>query len=131
MEAVIVVGGAVVVMVGIAEEVGRTGRTAEAELDEVGLGVVVEEEEEGEEMRDEVAVAVAITDVTAVKVDTDVATFVLEVDRDGNGAGTVGRGAFVVDDAALGVLEGGEAVTTGWTVVMAVELTTQTMLAHV
>ena len=130
VEAVMVVGGAVVVMVGIAEEVGRTGRMAEADVEVVGLGVVVEDGEEGDRVEEMwVEVAVAITDVTAVKVDIDVAAFVFDSGGVEDGTGTIGRGDLAVE-AAFGLLEGGEAVMTGWIVVMAVELTTQPILAH-
>jgi len=126
LDAVIVVGGSVVVIVGIAEDVGRMGRMAVAEDVVVGFGVVVEAV--GEEVWDEEeAVAVAIVDVTSVKVEKDVTASVFEVDWDAGG--TTGAGAWVVEEG-LGVLLGGDAVTTGWMVVIAVELATQPTLAH-
>lgn len=126
-EAVIVVGGAVVVIVGIAEEVGRTGSMAEAEEVGVGVGVVVVVDGgDVDDLWDEEAVAVESTDVTAVKVEIDVTGSVLE--EDGDTGGMIGAGAPVVEG---GLLEVGEAVTTGWIVVITVELATQPMLAHV
>lgn len=103
------VGGAVVVIVGIEEAVGRTGRMAGADVVVVGRGVLDGGVEEVVELRNELEVAVEITDVTAVKVDVDV---VASVD-DGGVLWLVGGG---VEELV------GEAVTTGWIVVMAVEL---------
>ena len=122
-EAVIVVGGAVVVIVGMAEDVGRTGRIAEAEVVEIGRDVDVDGRTDVDECADDVAVE--IMEVTAVKVEMDVTGFVFGEDADPGG--TIGSGIPVAE----GLVDVGEAVTTGWIVVITVALATQPILAHV
>ncbi len=72
------VGAAVVVVVGTVEEVGRSGRTAVADVVVVGFGVVDERVEEVV-MGEEDAVVVEVTDVTAVIVEVAVVASVLTV----------------------------------------------------
>lgn len=105
-------------VVGTVEEVGRSGRMAVAEVVVVGLGVL--------EGGVEDAVAVEVTDVTAVNVEVDVVGSVLVV------TGTTGM--LRIPDGSVEMLAmeelGGETVTTGWTVVVTVELTMQPTPAH-
>ena len=108
------------------------GRIADADVEEVGLGVVEEGREGVDVMCDEEAVSVEVTEVTAVNVEVDTMAFVSEVDGEaGGGTGVVGEGGGtgVVEEGG-GELDGGDAVTIGCTVVTAVELSTQPTLAH-
>lgn len=113
------VGGAVAVVVGTVEEVGRTGRIAVAEVVVVGLGVL--------ERGVDDAVVVKVTDVTAVNVEVEVVASVLVVTGT---TGMMGIPDGSVEILGMDVLDG-ETVTTGWTVVVTVELTMHPSPAHV
>ena len=108
-------------VVGIVEEVGRIGRTAEADVVVLGRSVLDLVELVGAvgEGDMNLLVAVEMTDVTAVNVDVCVVALVL---AGGRGAGTTALLLCRVDEAAAELL-GGDAVTIGCIVVVAVELT--------
>lgn len=85
-------------MVGTVDEVGRSGRTAVADVVVVGFGVV-DESVEDVVMWEEDAVVVEVTEVTAVNVEVDVVASVLVT------AGTTG-GVGTPDDEVMELLGG-------------------------